>query len=255
MTELGLEQPRYTIRTDNGTELAGSQDFRNVANKHGYTTETTAPDSSSQNGMAEQPHRTLKEKVRCLLYTAGLGTPFWSDALLHATWLYNRTYHSAIGMTPYQRWSGRIPSLDNVLTFGSRITSKKAKNCTTALDPNAFEGIFLGYGNTMENIVYWDTKAHRKRTAKHRTADEVQYGDPPTQRSPVPKFLIEITTGAPHEQQRTDILLEPPQEIDDKKNNSPLPADPTRIILDNPLPTSAAAAKAKFERPTPDILQ
>jgi hypothetical protein len=68
MVELGLEQPQYTIRTDNGTERAGSQEVRNVANKHGYSIETTAPDSSSQNGMAERPHCTLKEKVHCLLY-------------------------------------------------------------------------------------------------------------------------------------------------------------------------------------------
>jgi transposase InsO family protein len=232
MAELGLEQPRYTIRTDNGTELAGSQEIRNVANKHGYSVEATAPDASSQNGMAERPHRTLKEKVCCLLYTAGLGTPFWSDALLHAVWLYNRTYHSAIGMTPYQQWSGRIPSLDNLLTFGSRIISKKAKNRTTALDPNAFEGIFLGYDSTMENIEYWDSKAHLKRAAKQSTADEVQYGDPATQCSPTSKFLIEITPGAPLDQQRTDILLEPPREIDSTKNNDPLPSihSPTFLI-------------------------
>ena len=209
MTELGLEQPRYTIRTDNGTDLAGSQEVLQVAAKHGYTVETTAPDSSSQNGMAERPHRTLKEKVRCLLYTAGLGVKFWSDALLHAVWLYNRTYHSSIAMTPYQRWTGRIPNLDNLITFGTKIISKKAKPRTTALDPNVFEGIFLGYRATMENLIYWGTRAQQKRTAKHHTADEVQYSDPPNQRSPASKFLIEITTGAPHDNNRTDILLEP----------------------------------------------
>jgi hypothetical protein len=154
MLNLGLEQPRYTIHTDNSTELAGSQEVRNIANKHGYSVKTTTPDASSQNGMAERPHCTRKEKVRCVLYTAGLGTAFWSDALLHAIWLYNRTCHSAIGMTPHQHWSGCIPTLDNLLTFGSKITSKKAKNRTTALDPNAFEGVFLGCGSTMENIIY-----------------------------------------------------------------------------------------------------
>jgi hypothetical protein len=194
--------------------------------------------------MAERPHRTLKEKVQCLLYTAGLGTAFWSDALLHAVWLYNRTYH----------WLGPIPTLDNLLTFGSKITSKKAKNQTMALDPNAFEGIFLGHGSTMENIIHWDTKAHQKQSAKHRTADEVQYGDPSSQRSLASKFLIEITTGEPHDQQRTDILLEKPHELNTDKHNQPLPVDPLRIIIDSPLPTAAAAAKAKFERPTPDIL-
>jgi transposase InsO family protein len=102
MTELHLEQHRYTVRTDNGTELAGSQEIHQTINNHGYAMEVTAPDASSQNGMAERPHRTLKERVRCLLYAAGLGIEFWSDALLHAVWLYNRTYHRSIGITPYQ---------------------------------------------------------------------------------------------------------------------------------------------------------
>jgi hypothetical protein len=254
MLGLGLEQPPYTICTDNGIELAGSQEVWNTANKHGYSVETTAPDASSQSGISKRPHRTLKEKVQCLLYTAGLGTAFWSDALLHAVWLYNRTYHSAIGMTPHQRWLGPIPTLDNLLTFGSKITSKKAKNQTMALDPNAFEGIFLGYGSTMKNIIYWDTMAHQKQSAKHGTANKVQYGDPSSQRSPASKFLIEITTGEPHDQQRTDILLEKPRKLNTNKHNQPLPADPLRIIIDSPLPTAAAAAKAKFERPTPAIL-
>jgi hypothetical protein len=90
---MGLERPRYYIRTDNGNKLAGSKDFCQLASDHEFIVETTAPNSSSENGLGERPHCTLKEKVRCLLYTAGLGVEFWSDALLHAVWLYNRTSH------------------------------------------------------------------------------------------------------------------------------------------------------------------
>jgi hypothetical protein len=159
---MGLEQPRFYVCTDNGNELAGSEAFRHVVDKHQYILETTAPDSSGQNGLVERPHRTLKERVRCLLYTAGLGVEFWSDALLHAVWLYNRTYHQAIEKTPYQAWTGRIPCLDRLLTFGAKITARRAKARTTATDPNSFQGIFLGYRSTMDIIVYWDTKAQRR---------------------------------------------------------------------------------------------
>jgi hypothetical protein len=68
--------------------------MRATADKHGYIMETVSPDKSSQNGLAERPHRTLKERVRCLLHAAGLGVEFWPDALIHACWLYNRTYQS-----------------------------------------------------------------------------------------------------------------------------------------------------------------
>lgn len=77
------------VRTNNGTEFANSEAFRHTILKNNYSLETTAPDSSSQNGTAEQPHRTLKTKLRCLLYTAGLSGQFWSYALRHVVWLYN----------------------------------------------------------------------------------------------------------------------------------------------------------------------
>ena len=111
-------QPHHTIRTDNGGELAGSDDFRQITGKHGYILETTAPDTSNQNGLVERPHRTIKEKVRCLLYTGGLSVIFWSSALLHAVWLYNRTFHSALDQSPYQAYTGRRPTVDGLLTFG-----------------------------------------------------------------------------------------------------------------------------------------
>ena len=246
---MGLEQPRFYIRTDNGNELAGSAAFRHVVDKHRYTLETTAPDSSGQNGMAERPHRTLKERVRCLLYTAGMGIEFWSDALLHAVWLYNRTYHQAIDMTPYQAWTGRIPCLDRLITFGAKITARRAKTRTTATDPNSFQGIFLGYRSTMDIIVYWDTKAQRRRAAKHHVADELQYGDPPVRRSPASKYLIEVITGTPHQERRTDILLDKIPE-DMEATDLEIPNLITRTLEDNPLPSTAAAAKARFERPS-----
>lgn len=250
---MGLEQPRYYVRTDNGNELAGSEAFRRVIDQHRYTLETTAPDSSGQNGIAERPHRTLKERIRCLLYTAGLGIEFWSDALLHAVWLYNRTYHQSIEMTPYQAWTGRIPCLDRLLTFGAKITARRAKTRTTATDPNSFQGIFLGYRSTMDILIYWDTKAQRRRAAKHHVADELQYGDPPQKRSPASKFLLEVMTGTPHHERRTDVLLEKiPEEM------TPTPQDVpdliARTLEDNPLPINAAAAKAKFDRPSTDEL-
>jgi hypothetical protein len=123
LLSVGLERPRYNIRTDNGNELAGSQDFCQLASDHEFIVETTAPGSSSKSGLGERPHRTLKEKVRCLLYTAGLGVQFWSDALLHAVWLYNRTYHTSIDWTPYKAWTGQKPCLDCLLTFGAKVTA------------------------------------------------------------------------------------------------------------------------------------
>ena len=130
-----------------------------TADKHRYIMETTSPDKSSQNGLA-------KERVRCILYTAGLGVEFWPDALIHATWLYNRTYHSAIDMTPHQAFTCCKPTLDSLLTFGCTVTPKMARDWTSALDPNLHHGIFLVYLPN-NDIRYWDiyTQSAKKQRA------------------------------------------------------------------------------------------
>ena len=56
--------------------------------------------------------------------------------------------------TPYQAYTHRIPTLDNVITFGAKIIAKKAKKRPTALDPNTYNGIFLGYRATEDLIRY-----------------------------------------------------------------------------------------------------
>jgi hypothetical protein len=139
------------------------------------------------------PHPTPLTK------TAGLGILFWSSALIHSVWLYNRSFHSELDTTPYQAYTGRQPTLDGLLNFGCRITPKKSTQGGTALNPNAHDGIFLGYRATMDNMLYWDTDAQGVRTAKHNTHDEVQYGDTPDACSPASKHLLEVITGAPHD--------------------------------------------------------
>ena len=156
MIDLLPDQVNATITTDGGGELSGSFDVQRMVNSHGYEVNTTASDASSQNGIVERPHRTLKERMRCMLHSARLGTEFWADAIMHATWLYNRTYHSAIKMTPFQAYTGQIPALDSLITFGAKITAKQPGTRPTACNPWTYDGIFFGYQNTMHNIRYWD---------------------------------------------------------------------------------------------------
>jgi Reverse transcriptase (RNA-dependent DNA polymerase) len=212
-----IRPPPNIVKTDNGGELAGSQAFKNTVANHRYIVETTAPEASSQNGKGERPHRTLKEKVRCLLYTAGLGTTFWSDAIQHSAWLYNRTYHTAIDMTPYQAYTNQQPVLAKLLTFGTKLITKKAGRRKNALDPNAYDGIFLGYGATMDNLRYWDTHKQRKRIGRYHQHDELHYSNPPNKRSPAAKHLLETHTGTPNDDRRTHELLDEPQLIQVRK--------------------------------------
>jgi hypothetical protein len=239
------DQVEATITTDGGGELSKSHELKHVCNSHSYEVNSTAADSSSQNGMVERPHRTLKERMRCMMYSVRLGTEFWADALLHATWLYNRTYHSKIKMTPLQAFSGQILALDSLITFGAKITAKKPGTRPTTLNPWAYDGIFLGYQNTMHNIKYWDINTGSIKTAKHDSKDEIQYGDNPHNRSPASKHLMEVFTGSADHTTAT----EPEHveiELKHKMNTSPIDIL-ERSLLDSPLPYTVAAA-AKVNR-------
>ena len=168
-----------------------------VVGQYGYDITSTAADASHQNGIVERPHRTLKERIiRCMLYAAHLGTEFWVDTLLHATWLYNRTYHKAIKMTPFQAYTNRIPTLESLITFGAKITAKKTGKRPTVLNPWTYDGIFLGYQDTMHNIRYWDNHTGTIKTETHDSKDKIQYGDHPSNQSPASKHLMEVFTGS-----------------------------------------------------------
>ena len=71
--EVHPQDVQCTIRTDGGKEFT-DQKFKETVNKHQYHQEITGADALSQNGMAEQPHCTIKEKIQCMLYSARLGT-------------------------------------------------------------------------------------------------------------------------------------------------------------------------------------
>jgi len=76
--------------------------------------ETTGPVTSAQNGLAERPYKTIKNTMRCLLYSASLGSFFLVDALPQPVWLYNGTWHNSIESTPYTLWTGKKPQLHNI---------------------------------------------------------------------------------------------------------------------------------------------
>ena len=63
----------------------------------------------------------MANMMHCLLYSSNLGSEFWSDALLYAAYIYNRTHHKAIDKTPYKAWTGKQPSIKHIRTFGTPV--------------------------------------------------------------------------------------------------------------------------------------
>ena len=99
-------------------------------------------------------------------------------------------------MTPLRAYSGQIPALDSLITFGAKITTKKLGTRPTATNPWTYEGIFLRHQNMMHNIKYWDVNSGTVKTAKHDSKDKLQYGDDIHNRSLASNHLLEIFTGS-----------------------------------------------------------
>jgi hypothetical protein len=128
---------RRWIRTDGEGALAKSTIFRTeLLQKFGYLVELTATDFSSQNALAERPHRTFGIMVRCMLYASQLPMIFWADAYVYANYIYDRLYHTSIGTTPYEAWTGKPPTLVHIRTFGAHVIVKRSGPRPTKADPH-----------------------------------------------------------------------------------------------------------------------
>ena len=104
--------------------------------------------------MAERPNRTFGDMMRSMLHGANLGPEYWSWALLHAVYVKNRLPHRAMGITPYQAYTGRKPDIRHLRIFGSPVVSRLPGRLPAKLDSHTSGGDILGvYGNLNEYIL------------------------------------------------------------------------------------------------------
>lgn len=183
---------RKIIRTDQGGELWGSQDFQRMAKEENYLLESTGAGAPHQNGLVERPNRTLATIMGCLLYNAGLGPQYWSWALLHAVYIKNRLPHRATGTTPYFAWTGTQPDATHMLVFGCPVIVKLRGQKRAKLDKHTSHGIFLGFTATDHNVYYQDYATGRIKIATHVTFDEAGFTLPTSELSPGMKILQQV---------------------------------------------------------------
>ncbi|CAM8944159.1 unnamed protein product [Rhodiola kirilowii] len=83
------------LRTDNGLEFCNKA-FNEFCTESGIKRHLTVPYTPQQNGTAERMNRTLLEKARCMLISAGLKPSMWGEAVITASYLINRSPCSAL---------------------------------------------------------------------------------------------------------------------------------------------------------------
>lgn len=118
----------------------------------GIKTRYSAPYTPEQNGAAEIINRVLLNKVRALLITSNLPKYLWGEAILTATYLYNRTPNSSIDFkTPYYLKYKKLPNINNIRIFGSLAYYKEPTSLIKKLDPRATPYYLVGF---ISNNIY-----------------------------------------------------------------------------------------------------
>ncbi|MBW0501911.1 hypothetical protein O181_041626 [Austropuccinia psidii MF-1] len=94
---------------DSKLVLIDSEDTHHVA---GYSYE------HHQNGKVERTNRTLAEAARSMMIRANLPPTFWTYALQHAAWEFNRVLHANDNITTHEEVIQKKPSLSLLHVFG-----------------------------------------------------------------------------------------------------------------------------------------
>jgi transposase InsO family protein len=149
------------IRTDNGTEYLNIE-FRNFLSTEGIIHQTSCPDTSPQNGVAERKNRHLLEVTRSLMYTMNVPKFLWSEAVMTAAHLINRMPSRVLGMKiPCELLLGKNEFIVPPKVFGCTCFVRDHRPSVGKLDPQAIKCIFVGYSCGQKGYKCWSPSEHR----------------------------------------------------------------------------------------------
>ena len=165
------------LQTDLGSELAKSNDIRDIAARYGYILETTAAESLFQNTIVEHLHQTLGNMMHSMLTGVELRNTFGADALPHAMYVKNRLPLQAITITPFEKLKGTKPNISHLCVFGSNVIGKSPGHNPGKFNKHITTGIFLRYGGHDHNVIFYDIKTCQTRSAQHLDFNSSNYYD------------------------------------------------------------------------------
>ncbi|GJT45274.1 pol polyprotein [Tanacetum coccineum] len=111
-----ISEVNLVVRSDRGGEYVSP--FAELYAKQGIRHEFTTPYSPQQNNIAKRKNRTLKEMVNAMLIISSLSQDMWGEAILTATYFYNKIPRKEKEKTPYELWMGRKPSYKYLRVWG-----------------------------------------------------------------------------------------------------------------------------------------
>ena len=115
--ERQLEGRVKTIRSD-GEPVLLSTEARDWYRQLGIQHQVTPRYTPELNGKAERTIRTLKDGIRAMVNSSGLGHEYWDYAAQYYAVIINKLSEDKQGRTAWEKLTGRKPNLESVRKFG-----------------------------------------------------------------------------------------------------------------------------------------
>ena len=164
------------LHSDRGGEYL-SREVRSILDLKGIEHKLNIPYSPQQNGLAERWNRTLLDKARAMMHSAGLSLGFWEFAIDTAVHTYNRTPQRSIQWrTPHELWTdGHVPDVSYFRVFGSKAYVHTPEDKRKKLDPRSIEMTLVGYEPGSKGYRLWNSSTRSLVLSRDVTFDETSF--------------------------------------------------------------------------------
>ncbi|GFV36478.1 retrovirus-related Pol polyprotein from transposon TNT 1-94 [Trichonephila clavipes] len=149
-----LSKKVIAVRTDGGLEFC-NKDMDNFLTELGIKHEVTNSYTPEMNGVSERFNLTALDGIKTLLKSSEVPHKFWGEALLCFTFAWNRICHKDSNKTPFEKYSGRKPSVLHLKPFGCLAYDGVPKQIRKKFDMRAKIGIMMGYAQRTKGYRIW----------------------------------------------------------------------------------------------------
>ena len=145
-----------TFKSDNAKELLFDEFFADKGVVHQFS----CVERPEQNSVVERKHQHLLNVARALFFQSRVPIAFWTDCVLTATFLINRTPSPLLhNKTPYELLHNSPVDYSMFKVFGCLAFASTLHAHRTKFDPRARVCVFMGYPVGMKGYRLYDIQA------------------------------------------------------------------------------------------------